>query len=155
MLQGDIHFRRYIKIKCLFVWTSWVTNPCDLIDLKTKKHFFISLDDDGLQQDFFDHLQYEKTPFPLVLPQIRFSHSSWNLLSQKLAWNEKSSKPNLKAAIIHNQIYHCVNDWSKVKVHELVRSLLKFSCLNLDFSDHTDPQVTDLRFYTNIQTFNL
>ena len=79
----------------------------------------------------------------------------WNLLSRKLTRKQKPNKPNLKAAIIHNQIYHYVNDWSKVKVHELVRSLLKFTCLNMDFSDHTNLQITDLSFDTKVQTFNI
>ena len=31
-----------------------------------------------------------------------------------------------------------VNDNSKVKLHELGRSLLKFNCLGMDFSDCSD-----------------
>ena len=32
----------------------------------------------------------------------------------------------------------CVNDCSKMKLHELVSSLQKFIALGMDFSDHRD-----------------
>ena len=49
----------------------------------------------------------------------------------------------------------CISDCLKVKVHELVRSLLKFICLGMDFSDDTDQRITDLSFETTAQTFNI
>ena len=49
----------------------------------------------------------------------------------------------------------CANDCSKVKVHELVRLLLQFICLGMDFSDHANQRITDLSFDTKAQTFNI
>ena len=47
----------------------------------------------------------------------------------------------------------CANDCFKVKVHELVRSILKFIFLGMDFSDHADQRILDLPFDTKAQTF--
>ena len=49
----------------------------------------------------------------------------------------------------------CVNDCLKVKLHEMVTSLLKLIVLGMDFSDHTDQWITDLSFETKAQTFNI
>ena len=38
----------------------------------------------------------------------------------------------------------CARDCSKVKVHELVKSLLKFIVLGMNFSDDVDQWITDL-----------
>ena len=76
-------------------------------------------------------------------------------LVNKTDRKQKSNKPNLRATIMHNQIYCYVNDCSKVNVHEFIRSLLKFTCLNMDFSDHKNQQVTDLSFDKKVQTSNV
>ena len=56
--------------------------------------------------------------------------------------NYNYAQPNLLAA--------CVNDCSKVKLHELFRSLLKLICLVVDFSNDLDQRITDLQFDTKV-----
>ena len=136
----------------MFVWTLWIRNPFDMIDLKSEKPFFHTFGWPILWS--IESWATVGFIWSLVILKILYFHLFsfhkfwlyllWNLLSRKLTRKQKPNLPNLKAAIIHNQIYHYVNDWSKVKVHELVRSLLKFTCLNMDFSDHTNQQITDL-----------
>ena len=70
----------------------------------------------------------------------------------KLVVNETDTKPQVKQdkSETYNYIQSnlpaaCVNNCSKVKVHELGRSL-KFICLNMDFSGHSDQQITNLLF---------
>ena len=74
----------------------------------------------------------------------------------KLIVNETETKPqvnktNLKPTFIHNLNLATayVNDCSKAKLHELIRSLLKFIFLGMNFSDHSDQWITDLLFDTN------
>ena len=43
-----------------------------------------------------------------------------------------------------NLLIACASDCSKVKAHELVKSLLKFIVLGMTFSDHIDQWITDL-----------
>ena len=47
----------------------------------------------------------------------------------------------------------CINNSLKVKVHGLVISPLKFICLGMDFSDHSDQEITDQLFDRKAQTF--
>ena len=47
----------------------------------------------------------------------------------------------------------CVNNSLKVKMHGLVISPLKFICLGMDFSDHSDQEITDQLFDRKAQTF--
>ena len=49
----------------------------------------------------------------------------------------------------------CVNDCSKVKMNELVRSLLQFIVPGIDFSDHADQWIIDLLFPAKAQTFKI
>ena len=48
----------------------------------------------------------------------------------------------------------CVNDCSKVKVHELFRPL-KLICQGMDFGDHSDQWIADLSFDIKAQIFNI
>ena len=50
---------------------------------------------------------------------------------------------------------NCAKGCSKVKVHELARSLLKFIWLGMDFSNYADQRITDLSINKKSQTFNV
>ena len=54
----------------------------------------------------------------------------------------------------YNYTHSNLNDCSKLKVYELVRSILKFIGPGMDFSDHADQWIIDLSFDTKAQTFN-
>ena len=126
----NITFTLYITLKlrlCL------MGNLCGSIDLKTKNPFFIPLDTWIMIDRIVDNSRIcfitcftQNTLFSFDLFQISFDYTSSNL-SIKLVWNYKSSKPNLKPITNYTQSNVptvCVDDCSKVKVHELVRSPL-------------------------------
>ena len=79
-------------------WDILIRNPCDSIDLKTDKPFVSYL---WMTWFMISRIMgnnrtciIQNTLFPFVLFQINFSYTSW-ILSVKLTWNHKSSKPNL------------------------------------------------------------